>query len=170
MGLKDKKIICHDINNKEVAISADHLSFRPSVYGLLIENGRILLSQQRGGYDFPGGGVNIDETVAEALVREFFEETGLRVKPGQVVDCQTSFYDSSGSGPYWNCPMVYFLVEKLGGELSINYLDEEEKFYTDMPEWIDLKDLDVLKFFNSVDSPGLIRRADKMKKLFESVS
>lgn len=165
MDSKEERIICHDINNKETAVKVDQLVWRPSVYGLLIEEGRILLSSQRGGYDFPGGGVNLSETLAAALEREFFEETGLRVRVGQAISSQTSFYNSGVGGPFWNCPLMYFLVEKVGGELSLDYLDEEEKSYTDWPAWLDLKDIDNLKFYNSIDSPALIRQAIKIKNL-----
>ena len=76
-----QEIICHDISDREYAVSPDKFIFRPSVYGVLIEDGKILLSRQWDGYDFPGGGMNIDETLEEALLREFWEETGLRVRP-----------------------------------------------------------------------------------------
>ena len=63
-----KKIICHDINKKRYEIDSSQLIYRPSVYGVLIEKGKVLLSKQYDGYDFPGGGVamsmyNLDESI-----------------------------------------------------------------------------------------------------------
>ena len=46
-----KKVICHNLDNKEFEIEADKLIFRPSMYGILIEKNKILLSKQWGGYD-----------------------------------------------------------------------------------------------------------------------
>jgi hypothetical protein len=40
----------------------------------LIENNKILLSKQFDGYDFPGGGVNLDETLEETCAREFLAD------------------------------------------------------------------------------------------------
>lgn len=87
-----KKVVVHDRLNKEQEVPAEKLIFRPSVYGLLFRDNQILLSQQWGGYDFPGGGVNVDETLSEALQREFKEETGLSVVVGDPLYCGTSFF------------------------------------------------------------------------------
>ncbi len=52
--------------------------------GLLIQNGRALLCQDRkGGYYYlPGGHIEFNEAAAVALAREFKEETGLGVQVG----------------------------------------------------------------------------------------
>ena len=158
-----KKIICHDLDNNEFEVEASKLIFRPSVYGILIENSKILLSKQWDGYDLPGGGVDIHETLEEALKREFFEETGIRVELLKPVFCGTSFFNPSHSvihkHEYWNCPLIYFLVKKIGGEISKENFDEEEKNYADLPEWIDLEKIGELKFYNSVDSVAIIKMA-----------
>jgi 8-oxo-dGTP pyrophosphatase MutT (NUDIX family) len=73
----NKKIICKDIKGNEYAVPVEQLSFRPSVYGIIIQEGKILLSKQWDGYDFPGGGIKLGETIEQALLREVKEETGL---------------------------------------------------------------------------------------------
>jgi 8-oxo-dGTP pyrophosphatase MutT (NUDIX family) len=75
-------IVCHDHDNQEFIVAPSQLSFRPSAYGILIEDNKVLLSKQWDGYDFPGGGVEVDETLEEAVVREFWEETGLDKSSG----------------------------------------------------------------------------------------
>ncbi len=89
--MKDK-VICHDINNQKFEVNPRDLLWQPSVYGVLIEKGKVLMSKQWDGYDFPGGGVEIDETLEEALKREFFEETGLTIKVLNSVHCESSFF------------------------------------------------------------------------------
>jgi len=137
--------------------------FRPSVYGILIEDDKILLSKQWDGYDFPGGGVEIYETLEEALVREFFEETGLKVKVLAPVYQKTSFFNPNYfekyKGQYWNCPMMYSLVKKIGGELSTNNFDEGEKAYADLAEWIDLEKFKDIKIINEVNPADFIKDA-----------
>lgn len=63
----------------------------PCVGGLAYDaEGRILLVRRanepgRGRWAVPGGRVEPGETDIEALVREMYEETGLRVAPGRLV-------------------------------------------------------------------------------------
>jgi len=66
--------------------------FRAS--GALIHNGKILV--QRGEHDtccaLPGGHVAFGETSAEALVREYKEETGADIEPGRLIWVDESFW------------------------------------------------------------------------------
>jgi 8-oxo-dGTP pyrophosphatase MutT (NUDIX family) len=158
-----KKVICHNLDNEEFEVDSDKLIFRPSVYGILIESDKILLSKQWDGYDFPGGGVDKNETLEQALKREFFEETGIRVEVGRVAHAETSFFNPSHStkykDEYWNCPLIYFAVKRTGGEISKDNFDDEEKNYADLPEWIELEKVSTIKFMNSIDSVTVINMA-----------
>jgi ADP-ribose pyrophosphatase YjhB (NUDIX family) len=62
---------------------------RVSVKAIVMVDGRILLAKHRDSqgvwYCLPGGGQEHGETVAEALIRECAEETGLRVRPGRLL-------------------------------------------------------------------------------------
>jgi len=166
-----EKIICHDINNKKEEVDSGKFRFRPSVYGILIEDNKILLSKQWDGYDFPGGGVEIHETLEKALVREFFEETGLRVEVLAPVYQKTSFFNPNYfekyKGQYWNCPMMYSLVRKIGGELSVNNFDEGEKVYADLAEWVGLEKLKDIKIINEINPLDFIDNACRLLRYFD---
>ena len=92
-------------------------SFR--IYGVLRENGKILLTRSafRGSsfINFPGGGVEIGEAPMAALLREFVEETGL------VVRAARTLYASEGAHLSTQAPIqivsAYWLVERVSGEL-----------------------------------------------------
>ena len=59
-----------------------------SVTGIVRDrNGAVLLVQQRddGAWSTPGGTIEIDETPADAVVREVWEETGLLVRPTRLM-------------------------------------------------------------------------------------
>ena len=59
----------------------------PSVSGIIRDpSGRVLLVRTRddGIWTTPGGAIELDETPADAVVREVWEETGLRVVPIRV--------------------------------------------------------------------------------------
>jgi ADP-ribose pyrophosphatase YjhB (NUDIX family) len=58
------------------------------VTGVVIDDGRILLLNQDAGarsWSLPGGKLEDGETLAEALVREMKEETGLDVEPVRLL-------------------------------------------------------------------------------------
>ncbi len=61
--------------------------FRVAVFGVVIEEGKVLLCLRRdiGWWNLPGGGMELGETVDEALRREVQEETGLEVEVGRLV-------------------------------------------------------------------------------------
>lgn len=60
----------------------------------VMDDGRIVLLRRGiepglGAWAQPGGFLEVDETVAEAAIRETLEETGLRVRPGEIVGLYT---------------------------------------------------------------------------------
>lgn len=66
-------IICRTIDGTTQEVAAGDLAWRPAVYGVAIRNDKVLLVPEWDGYDFPGGGVNLDETIDEAFRREIWE-------------------------------------------------------------------------------------------------
>lgn len=156
--MEEKKVICHNHEEEQIEVKASELIWRPSVYGILIKDDKILLSPQWDGYDFPGGGAEIYETMEQTLEREFWEETGLKIKMKEIVHCETSLFAPKFHKEYWNCPLIYFLCEQVGGELSTENFDEHEKQYARIAEWVDISRVDDVIFHNGIDSPKLIKK------------
>src|SRR6185436_3855978 len=102
-----KKITCRTINGGKIEVSADELAFRPSVYGVAIQDGKVLLSPQYDGYDFPGGGVDLGELMHDTLIREVKEETGLDAKPQQVLLVQDDFFFHPNKKKPFQTPLIY---------------------------------------------------------------
>lgn len=55
------------------------------VYGIYIEDGKLLVIHKNGGpyinrFDLPGGSLEEGESLAEAMRREFLEETGIEIE------------------------------------------------------------------------------------------
>jgi 8-oxo-dGTP diphosphatase len=156
-----KTVICLDKERNEFEVPVSELHMRPSIYGVIIQDDKILLARQWDGYDFPGGGIDLGEDLREALVREVREETGMEAKVGEIVACENSFFRTE-RGKYLHSVLIYFTCEVVGGELSIDGIDEAEKAYVhDLPEWVPLAHIEQITFYNSVDSLKIIRAALK---------
>lgn len=100
-------------------MSAAGRVFSCRVYGILRENGKVLLTRSSfhgsSFINFPGGGVEIGEGPMAALLREFVEETSLVVRPVRAL------YSSEGAHLSTQAPIqivsAYWLVERVGGKL-----------------------------------------------------
>jgi 8-oxo-dGTP diphosphatase len=78
---------------------------RPSAYGLLEQDGRLAvvnvsLPDRAPFFDLPGGGIDEGESEAQALIREFGEETGLVVSAGDLVTRADQFMISAHEEPF----------------------------------------------------------------------
>lgn len=84
---------------------------RPTAFGLVLHEGRLACVRVYRGensyFDLPGGAVDGQETEAEALVREFVEETGMTIRPGaRIAEAAQYFRKSDGeainnTGGFW---------------------------------------------------------------------
>jgi ADP-ribose pyrophosphatase YjhB (NUDIX family) len=91
------------------------------VGGVLILDGRVLLVRRgkeplRGRWVIPGGTVEPGEGLEDALVREMREETGLTVRPGEVL----LVFDRilrDGETVRYHYVIVDYLCERLSGEV-----------------------------------------------------
>lgn len=156
---RDKNVICRDREGNVFKVPTDQLSFRPSVYGVILEKGKILLSRQWDGYDFPGGGIELGETIHDGLIREVREETGFNVKIDTLLAAENSFFKLPIHHQHVHSILLYYRCHIVGGQMSTRLASHEERSYLGDPVWIDISTLHDIKFYNSIDSKTLIRRA-----------
>ncbi len=154
------KLICTDIAGKKYEVAVDQLTFRPSVYAVIIENNKILLSKNWDGYDFPGGGIELGETIEEALTREAHEETGLNITVERIILCGDSFFKML-DGKFVHAIAIYYTCKIKDGSLSTAFFCDYEKEYAGMPEWIDLSEIKNIKFYSAFDGIKVIEHAVK---------
>lgn len=155
----NKKITCRHIDGTTTEVSADKLVFRPSVYGVVIKDSKVLLVPQWDGYDVPGGGIDKGESIKDALIREAKEETGFDVVPGKLLLVSEDFFIRPKTGEPMHSILMYYACEVVGGELSSEGFSEFEKEIAKLAEWVPLEQIASLKFYNAIDTPALIRLA-----------
>jgi len=95
--------------------------FRVAIYGVLIENGRVLLTETAvpSGVitNFPGGGLELGESPKEALAREFIEEVGIEVEIGEMLYC-TQLFQRNPEYPHEQLIHIYYRVTRRSGEVA----------------------------------------------------
>ncbi len=151
-----KTITARDVKGNTYEVPVEDLKFRPAVYAVIIQGGKILLSKEWDGYDFPGGGIKLGEHIEDALVREVKEETGFDVKIGKLLHCQDSFFKTVANGKYVHSILLYYTATIIGGTASIEGIEGSEHNYMGLPEWIDLAKIREIKFHNGINSVKLI--------------
>lgn len=113
---------------------------RVACYGLIVRDGRILLcrlsqvERHVGKWTLPGGGIEFGEHPHDALVREVFEETGLKVESFafRAIDSFCAPLDDVD----FHSIRILFDVEA-SGELVV-----EEDGTTDDVRWFSVEELD----------------------------
>jgi ADP-ribose pyrophosphatase YjhB (NUDIX family) len=117
---------------------------RIGAYGLARDGDRVLLSHlsrsvHRGRWTLPGGGLEFGERPVEAVVREVYEETGLRVRVGALLDADAEHVRYRHLGVDREAHAVRFLYEVtvVGGTLGV----VEEFGSTDDARWWPVHDL-----------------------------
>lgn len=76
---------------------------RATAFGIAARDGLIacVRVERPGGayFDLPGGGVDVEESEVQALVREFAEETGLSITPENRITEATQYFRRSTNEP-----------------------------------------------------------------------
>jgi len=125
------------------AVPASVKRYRPeapvaAVSALLVRGDRVLLIRRRaepnrGRWSFPGGVVDLGESVRDAVVREVREETGLRVEPREVVDVSDVILPDRGP-PEYHFVLAVFRANRVGGRLRARSDAAEAR-------WVRVRDL-----------------------------
>lgn len=79
--------------------------------------GKILLQKRRdcGKWGFPGGVVELGESLEEAAVREVFEETGLKVKIDSLFGVYSKYFNEYPNGDKVQTILTMFIAHTEGG-------------------------------------------------------
>lgn len=104
---------------------------------IFAEDGAILLVRRADNqrWCLPCGWMEPDESIAETAARETWEETGLRVAVGELVDV-ISHLPGPAMGPHTFVSVVY-LCAVIGGELQGSHEGEELAYWAieEVPAW-----------------------------------
>ena len=107
----------------------ENSNYCQSVSAVVIKNGKVLLARHnygigKGKLIIAGGYVNIGETPQEALIREYMEETQIKIKPINIIAVRFNMHD-------W---YIVFRAEYISGEAQSDNDENSEV------EWINITD------------------------------
>ncbi len=99
--------------------------------GIVIKNKKILLIKRKnppfqGKWALPGGFVEYGETTEDAVVREVFEESGLKTKIHQLA----GVYSDPNRDPRGHTITIVYILDIIDGELKADDDASDVKFFS----------------------------------------
>ncbi|MGT2667358.1 NUDIX hydrolase [Streptococcus rifensis] len=91
------------------------------------KEGKILLQRRRdkGSWGLPGGAMELGESSVDACEREFYEETGIRVKAKRLLNVYTKDVSSYPNGDVAQTVVILYEVEATGAYDIAGFHNEE---------------------------------------------
>lgn len=105
------------------------------VGAIIIEDGRVVLVKRlhppmQDQWSIPGGVLELGETVREATIREAREETGLIVKPGELLGVYDRILRSPEQRVQYHYVLIDFLCRRVAGDLAAASDAAEVRWFT----------------------------------------
>lgn len=104
------------------------------VGAIIIEEGRVVLVKRghaplQGKWSIPGGVLEVGERLRAAVVREVKEETGLTIKPGELLGVFERVLPDDAGRMRYHYVLIDYLCQRVGGELAAASDAEEARWF-----------------------------------------
>ena len=115
------------------------------VIGVVTNGSKVLLVKRKEGegklrWQFPGGGLEANESDEQALVRELIEETGCSIIPTRLLGQRIH--------PYTNKFISYWICDYISGDIRVSDKDLEEA------KWVETSE--ILNYFTTPVYPPIL--------------
>src|SRR5580700_10521902 len=96
-----------------------------AVSAAIFRDGKVLIVRRgrapaKGIYTLPGGGVELGETLEQAVIREIREETALDIEPVELVGFRQAIARDAGGRVERHFVILPFAARYVAGEVSLN--------------------------------------------------
>ena len=153
--------------NKDCCMTKDNNWFRYRGAAIIIEDGCVLLaSNERADYFYSvGGGIHMGETAEEAVIREVYEETGIKYEIDRLAFIHENFFQGDGITSGMKCHEIafYFLMKPRGiQEINSNsYCMEGKEFM----HWIPIAELKNYRAYPTFFREKLLNMPDQIEHI-----
>ncbi len=132
---------CKSINGNYVEIPKEKITFRPSVYAIIRHDDKFLMlsNKSNGQLFFPGGGIEIDETIEEALMREVKEEAGIEIEIVKLIHFKEQFFYYDPADEAYHMFNYFYICNPK--TLSLLKDDEVKDEEAEKPRWVDIEEI-----------------------------
>lgn len=152
---------------KDCCFTNEKRWFRYRAAAVIIEDGCVLLaSNETADYFYSvGGGVHMGETAEEAVIREVYEETGVRYEVERLAFIHENFFKGDGVTEGMACHEIafYFLMKPRGTqELNSNsYCAEGKEFM----HWVPIDELKNYKAYPTFFREKLLNMSSQIEHI-----
>jgi 8-oxo-dGTP pyrophosphatase MutT (NUDIX family) len=135
------RAVFHNADGEVVEYDGSPLQWRVSVYGVVIENGKVLLLKDRSEvlYDIPGGGIEFGESIEATFLREGKEEVGVELQPTKLFDARTDFFYHREKKQFFQTLQLFYLAKRIGEMGTPLEADIEEVKWVNLEEVVKYK-------------------------------
>ena len=137
---------CITTDGRKKMVRQEDLRLRPAVYGIIVNDGKVLLMRllRTGKYHPPGGGIGLGEKVEDALRREIREETGIEVEIERFAHFAELFFYYDPSKRAYHGLHFYYVCRPKTLELLDDALVEDDA--AGKPRWVEIAGLQAQDF------------------------
>lgn len=138
--------------NPDCCFTRENNWFRYRAAAIIVEDDSVLFvtNEKEDYYYSVGGGVHLNETAEEAVLREVFEETGIHFEIDRLAVVHENFFEGSNALEGYEChEIAFYYLMKPRGTKELN--SESYSCYGAREEmcWLPIAELDQYKAFPS---------------------
>lgn len=140
-------------------VPPEKLKFRPAAYGIIVNDGRLLLltNWRTGKLALPGGGSEPGELLEQALRREVLEETGIEIQVEECVLWRERFFYYDPLDVGFHSFTFFFRCRPL--TLNLIADDQVDDGESGKPRWLEFESLRAEQFqFLGAETCALLKR------------